>query len=498
MVLAAPRRGYDRFMSKHRNWQGVRLRTISIGADPDADPRLVSLPAAWDDEAARALAALVPGQGEASLPSAAESLFLPVAEAGRRAGTDDGLVPALHRLLLLRRAAPAASWWAGEPAREPGYVINLAAFVEAGSGFDAESYAETVEQAATALALVAPSATSVAIRIADLYGMLARLGIAYDSDEARAVASCVAALLRHHADQAPARLGRLGKLYPADWPRPPQSLLPSLSRAARQAFNAKGESRFAASTAIAEAGPVEALLGVETGGIAPAFSPVREDGSLTQAAQVWLSARGITPEAALAAALLGENPFPPARMAAYAAMIDAVAPYLHQAPARPAMAPPPMGAAGLQELPPRRRGYTQKASVAGHKLYLRTGEYEDGRLGEIFVALNKESPAFRGLMDCFAIAVSIGLQHGVPLSRYTNAFIGAKFGPAGAVEGDASVPAAGSLVDYLFRNLAAAYLGESHDEPKTEPGEADAAHEPSPLLPLDLPQARRQNLKLVK
>jgi hypothetical protein len=153
-----------------------------------------------------------------------------------------------------------------------------------------------------------------------------------------------------------------------------------------------------------------------------------------------------------------------------------------------------MGRAGLEELPPRRRGYTQKASVGGHKLYLRTGEYEDGRLGEIFVALNKESAAFRGLMDCFAIAVSLGLQHGVPLARFTNAFTGTKFGTAGSVEGDASVPQASSLVDYLFRNLAASYLGKT-DQPMVE---AEAPPEPAPLLPLDLPQARRQSLKLVR
>jgi len=243
---------------------------------------------------------------------------------------------------------------------------------------------------------------------------------------------------------------------------------------------------------------VEALLGVETGGVAPAFAPVREDGSLTAAAQAWLAVRGISPEAALAAALLGENPFPLARAPAYAAMLECVARFLQTVPDRPETATPPMGRASLEELPPRRRGYTQKATVGGHRLYLRTGEYEDGRLGEIFVALNKESPAFRGLMDCFAIAVSLGLQHGVPLARFTNAFTGTKFGAAGPVEGDATVPAATSLVDYLFRNLAASYLGQTAQQSGVIEPEIESSNEPAPLLPLDLPQARRQNLKLVR
>jgi len=487
-------------MSKHRNWQGVRLRTVSIGADPDQDPSLVTLPAAWDDDAAQALAALASDSGhrEIILPNMAEAIFRPVVDAARRAGLDETIGNGLHRLLLMRRAAPSEGLWRADPAADPGYIINLAAFVDPASGFDTESYIEAIELVALALTLHAPAAQKLAIGIADLAGMLARLGLAYDSEEARDIAACLSALLRHHADQAPTKLGRLGKLYPAEWPRPPNCILPSLARAARSAHAARGESRYAATTAILEPGPVEALLGVETGGVAPAFAPVREDGSLTAAAQAWLAVRGISPEAALAAALLGENPFPLARAPAYAAMLECVARFLQTVPDRPETATPPMGRASLEELPPRRRGYTQKATVGGHRLYLRTGEYEDGRLGEIFVALNKESPAFRGLMDCFAIAVSLGLQHGVPLARFTNAFTGTKFGAAGPVEGDATVPAATSLVDYLFRNLAASYLGQTAQQSGVIEPEIESSNEPAPLLPLDLPQARRQNLKLVR
>jgi ribonucleoside-diphosphate reductase alpha chain len=158
-----------------------------------------------------------------------------------------------------------------------------------------------------------------------------------------------------------------------------------------------------------------------------------------------------------------------------------------------------------RELPGRRSGYTQKASVGGHKLFLRTGEYEDGSLGEIFVALHKEGAAFRGLMDNFAHAVSLGLQHGVPLERFVEAFTFTRFGPAGAVEGDPAVHAATSLLDYAFRNLAANYLGR-RDIPEAEIEEADTvghgARDQSPLLPLELPaeaspRARRRGLRVV-
>ena len=121
-----------------------------------------------------------------------------------------------------------------------------------------------------------------------------------------------------------------------------------------------------------------------------------------------------------------------------------------------------------QKLPPRRKGYTQKASVGGHKVYVRTGEYEDGHLGEIFIDMHKEGAAFRSLMNNFAIAISIGLQYGVPLEEYVDAFTFTRFEPAGAVEGNASIKMATSILDYLFRELAVSYLGR-HDLAHVEP-----------------------------
>ncbi|HLK23058.1 MAG TPA: ribonucleotide reductase [Caulobacteraceae bacterium] len=112
-----------------------------------------------------------------------------------------------------------------------------------------------------------------------------------------------------------------------------------------------------------------------------------------------------------------------------------------------------------RRLPDRRKGYIQKASVGGHKVYLHTGEYDDGQLGEVFIDMHKEGAAFRSLMNNFAIAVSIGLQYGVPLDEFVDAFVFTRFEPAGPVSGNDSIRSATSILDYLFRELAVSYLG---------------------------------------
>jgi ribonucleoside-diphosphate reductase alpha chain len=112
-----------------------------------------------------------------------------------------------------------------------------------------------------------------------------------------------------------------------------------------------------------------------------------------------------------------------------------------------------------RKLPHRRKGYTQKAVVGGHKIYLRTGEYDDGALGEVFLDMHKEGAAFRSLMNNFAIAVSIGLQYGVPLEEFVDAYTFTRFEPSGPVEGNDAVKMASSVLDYIFRELAISYLG---------------------------------------
>jgi len=111
-----------------------------------------------------------------------------------------------------------------------------------------------------------------------------------------------------------------------------------------------------------------------------------------------------------------------------------------------------------EKMPQRRKGYTQKANVGGHKVYLRTGEYENGNLGEIFIDMHKEGAGFRAMMNNFAIAVSVGLQYGVPLEEFVDAFTFTKFEPAGIVQGNDSIKNATSILDYIFRELAVSYL----------------------------------------
>ncbi len=115
-----------------------------------------------------------------------------------------------------------------------------------------------------------------------------------------------------------------------------------------------------------------------------------------------------------------------------------------------------------EKLPNRRKGYTQKAVVGGHKVYLRTGEFDDGRIGEIFIDMHKEGAAFRAMMNNFAIAISLGMQYGVPLEEYVEAFTFTKFEPAGIVMGNDAIKNATSILDYVFRELAISYLGR-HD-----------------------------------
>ena len=119
-------------------------------------------------------------------------------------------------------------------------------------------------------------------------------------------------------------------------------------------------------------------------------------------------------------------------------------------------------------MPDRRKGYIQKATIGDHKVYLHTGEYEDGKIGEIFIDTSKEGELVKALMNNFAIAISLGLQYGVPLDEFVNAFIGTKFEPSGKVQGNDRILSASSILDYIFRELAISYLSRE-----------DLAHTPS-------------------
>jgi len=122
------------------------------------------------------------------------------------------------------------------------------------------------------------------------------------------------------------------------------------------------------------------------------------------------------------------------------------------------------------KMPDRRKGYIQKASIGQHKIYLHTGEYDDGKIGEIFIDTNKEGELVKALMNNFAIAISLGLQYGVPLDEFVDAFVDTKFEPSGKVEGNDRILSATSILDYVFRELAISYLGKeemAHTPPIT-------------------------------
>tara|TARA_B100000029_G_scaffold474766_1_gene517419 strand:- start:864 stop:1718 length:855 start_codon:yes stop_codon:yes gene_type:complete len=120
------------------------------------------------------------------------------------------------------------------------------------------------------------------------------------------------------------------------------------------------------------------------------------------------------------------------------------------------------------KMPDRRKGYIQKVTIGDHKIYLHTGEYDDGRVGEIFIDMNKEGELVKALMNNFAIAISLGLQYGVPLDEFVDAFIETKFEPSGEIKGNDRILNASSILDYIFRELAISYLGRE-----------DLAHTPS-------------------
>jgi ribonucleoside-diphosphate reductase alpha chain len=153
-----------------------------------------------------------------------------------------------------------------------------------------------------------------------------------------------------------------------------------------------------------------------------------------------------------------------------------------------------------EKLPDRRKGYTQKAKVGGHTIFLRTGEYEDGRLGEIFIDMNKEGTALRALLNNFAIAVSVGLQYGVPLEEYVDAFTFTRFEPAGMVQGNEMIKNATSILDYIFRELAVSYLQRyelAHVMPDDLGGGANAQREDRPESAVSKGLVRGKQLKLV-
>jgi ribonucleoside-diphosphate reductase alpha chain len=425
-------------------WDGVRMGGVLARPDPDAPGRRVVLPVSWQQDAADALALLAPMEREPDLARLAET-WLARLDAG-----DPELAVRAQTLLLRQQAAPAEAAWSGEgPA---GYLLNLEALDHLA---DAATLADWGLLACAAAIRIWPGTGRPRLALTGLAGLIAASGLDYDSVEAR---GGTARLLKELRDAVPRAL-----------------------------------------LVVHRPGPVDALLGVEAAGIAPTFGPLDPAGGLSRTSLTYLAARGIRPKTAFASLLAGGDPLPVASPAAHAAMAAALRPLLDELPPLPRPMPADPRPARRQDLPGRRGGYAQKAMVGGQKVFLRTGEYTDGRLGEVTVSLPQASPAVRALVECLSQAIGIGLQHGAPLADFLDAMAGTRFGPSGAVDGDPAVARATSPLDYVARNLAHAYLPGAA-LPPAEPEGDDAA----PLLPLDLsppqppPAARRRGLRVVK
>lgn len=463
-------------------------------------------------------------------------------------------------LLILRQAAPTLAVWHGASDRRPGFVLNLAAFVLPGEDFAAETFVAALRLLCLVLRTdarvkaarrngelpldevttteptlfdlpttpsemkspakpVTPSVPAEAditgsllpdaplpivgeILLTNLDACLAALGLDYDSDDGRDAACSIVALTT-----LVSREGTGCDHLPL---MPHRHVLPGLSAAIRDAWSRAAvdtdtpEARI--ETGFSSTGPVDALLGCEACGLAPVFSPLRPDGRLAASTLNRLAARGLSVETALAASLAGESPLILPTTDAHMRMYRALAGFVDRVPARPdpTMAPPPriLPRGTLQPLPERHTGIAQKASVGGHRFFLRTAEYEDGTLGEIALTPARESAMVRGLMESFSQAVSIGLQYGAPLEDFVERFAYSSFGPAGTVEGDPVTSYATSILDYAFRALSNLYLQQRLPDAPHE----DDQQGGSPLLPFDFksgdaakpsPPGGRRGLRLV-
>lgn len=510
------------------HWNGVRMRTTHVAADPDdLALRAVTLPASWEDEAAIALLQLSASTGALRLSSEAarwlDRLTSLPALPGESVGSA-GLGAALAAALLERQMAPMAPLWQGQVDRRSGFVVNLAAFVQEGD-FNGEAFVTLIRLACSALRRLhavngpmlngelplfdgpatatpeqeAQGGPAGTLLLTNLDSCLALMGLDYDSETGRDAACYLCWLATSLARQGAGPV-----------PLPPVSCpIPGLEVTGRQIRDEMEDTlpdlpnRVLIETGFSQPGPVDALLGVEACGLAPIFSPLRADGTLRASALSRLAHRGLTLEGAFARAVLGETPLPQPGPDAHLLMHRALTGFVDRMPARPDPASPLPLRARLERgvrrpLPARHGGFTQRSAIGGHRLYLRTGEYEDGSLGEISLTPGRESAMVRGLLESVGQAVTIGLQHGAPLAAYVEQFAHTRFGPAGTVEGDPVAAYASSLLDYAFRALSDSYLGKRL--PDSAPEDPHVIEE-DPMLPLDipgdLPPHERGRLRLV-
>ncbi|MEJ5155588.1 vitamin B12-dependent ribonucleotide reductase [Gluconobacter wancherniae] len=503
-------------MTARLHWTGVRMRTLRVNIDPDDSAmRSVTLPAAWEDDAAQALAQITPTTGGPIRLSSEAGRWVDTIDASPALPGTPADAPSPGRslscLLLMRQLAPNVALWQRQPDDAPGFVLRLSGFVQDG-GFSPEHFVACMQLACDSLRRLAAETSAERtgelplfdipaeqtldsagiILLTDLDACLAAQGYDYDSDDGRNAAKAISALAT-----TVARAGT-GRAAPSI---PNTPLLGLRALAASVMASAENQRLAPIETGFSTPGPVDALLGAEACGLAPVFSPLTEGGQLRESTLARLAHRGLTPEAALAMALGGTAPLPLAGVHAHTAMHQALAGAVDYLPALPEPEMENLRARlerGVRRpLPMRQTGFTQRAAIGGHHIFMRTSEFEDGSLGELSITPARESPMARGLMDCLSQAVSIGLQFGAPLEAFVERFAYTRFGPGGTVEGDPVAAYATSMLDYAFRALSDAYLGtHMPDAPPIEPN----AEDPSPMLPFtntsdERPRGRR--LKLV-
>ncbi|OOL17878.1 vitamin B12-dependent ribonucleotide reductase [Bombella intestini] len=506
-------------MKAHLHWSGVHMRTLQTNTDPDsAVLRSVTLPSVWSDDAAQALIQLTTAEGGPVRLASEAARWVEMIDSTPPLPHSPQDAPPIGRslscLLLMQQMAPNAAIWRNEPDGQPGFIIRLSGFVQDGI-FATEHFAACLKLACDSLRRLeaarrpyrsgdlplfddpAPHDDSDGpaglILLTDLDACLAALGLDYDSNEGRATASAIARFTR--------LVARSGTATPDSAFACPHA--PDIEQASIAISSAMHSVTGLAliETGFSSPGPVDALLDVEACGPGPIFSLVTNQGGLRPSTLNRLAHKGLSPEAALALALDGQPPLQPAGAQAHALMHDAIQPFCDHLPALPEPElddlKEKLGRGVRRPLPMRQGGFSQRTSIGGHRLFMRTGEFEDGTLASLTLTPPRESPMARGLMECFSQAVSIGLQFGVPLDVFVEQFAYSRFGACGTVEGDDMASYATSMLDYAFRALSEAYLGQRMPDAPTESGEKQ---QEAPMLPFgpeqDGPSSRPKNRKL--
>lgn len=510
-------------MKTRHLWNGVRMHNLQAAIDPDAPLYSVTIPTQWENQTATAILQLCPAylleSSVIKTDKVIANWLLPLCDQAVNAGIKDWTLSDWEAILLNQQACPNQRIWQSDNSQKPAFTVNLAAFASAETGFDAQTYRKVLQIVIDSIRILYKQQFNFinselpfpelqrplkqnptdsektephyniagTIYLTNLDACLAQLGLEYDSNQGRDVACCLtcfATLL------ATAGCGSDYLPLSPDW-----NALPELTTLAKEIWSLASEEKTSPlpriETSFSTPGPEDLLLGSEACGLAPIFSPVTEDGHLAISTIARMAKQKLTPERALAATLSGNLIVQPPSHQAHCAMHQALIGFITSMPPRPHPMEYPLASKnilprGIREpLPPRHKGMTQKASIAGRGLFLRTGEYEDGKLGEISITPLKENAMVKGLLDSLGQAVSIGLQYGVPLKEFVSAFAYSRFGIAGTVEGDPGAVYATSLLDYSFRLLSDVYLNQPLPD---APNNLQSNEEKSPMLPLDLPE----------